>query len=216
MPVLLNSVKARQSGDSELKIIAGNQQQERKTYPASACINVNNRGEMIEAPAEAVGYSVFLTNGATKNIIANYSSAATDFSLAPAADEMIFVSIICVHIVDDNVGVGKFGGLGALTTGINFKIKAGAATVMDIFDGEPVKTNEDFDMHCATFNQALSGVGIKGFIGAKINVREIFNRPIRLDGALSMSLVYTVEDDFTGIDKHFVKAIGYKLDLNDL
>lgn len=220
MPVLLNSVKVRQTSQNEVKIIAGSTAAERQTYPANTAISVNNKGEMIEAPAEATGYAEFLKFGAVSNIVADYSlgNGPKIFKIQPAANEIYWISILCVHIANNNMVPDQFGGLGgALAVGIDFKVMAanGTVEVLDIFSDLPVVVDADYDIHCAAFNR-IGGAGLPSMLGAKVNIRELFNRPLRLDGASAMSLEYTVHDDFVGIDKHYVKAIGYKLNINDL
>lgn len=152
------------------------------------------------------------TNGdgtGTKNAVGNYSGGAQSFKLAPPASTIYRVHRLLVTIEDTSgMTPTEYGNLGAvLTNGITVRVHNGTSTVVDLTDGLPVKSNEQWGALC--FDAVLRSWGAGNDVLA---VRWTFSAagvPLRLDGDASEVLELVLNDDFTGLVSHYFVAQGY-------
>jgi hypothetical protein len=84
----------------------------------------------------------------TKNVVADYSSGAQAFKLAPAAGQIFFIENLNIFLdAGAAMPAGVFGALGAaLTNGFRPKIKDAGQTIADFMDGIPLKQNGQFGL----------------------------------------------------------------------
>lgn len=144
----------------------------------------------------------------TKNAVGDYSGGEEEFYIAPAADEVMLLYRMLVLIEDGSaISSEKYGGLTALSTGIEVKIIRGASTLVnDLTDGIVIQSNADWARNCydATPDETGSGNNL-------YKVRWTFansGKPIRLDGALGDRLVVFLNDDLSGLVSHYFKVDG--------
>lgn len=183
-------------------------------------IHVNDRNEMIGAPADSVGLLTFFRDdNNNEEMIEDYSGEiATEFVAAPAADEIWYVNLLTVYLMDANIRYDYFGGLGnVLENGIGFYLKAGdpKQIILDIFDGVLVKATGDFAKHSGVFSAQPDSTTLgKDVVAATITLREINGESFKLDGSLNMSLHVVLNDDLVGLDSFTWKITGQKVNRN--
>lgn len=86
----------------------------------------------------------WLKNGSTVDMNVDASSTITYQYTVPAS-KTVYLQRVNVSLVDGSMTYGKFGGLTALTNGIKVEVLDSAGgTLVDFFDGETIKANEDF------------------------------------------------------------------------
>lgn len=157
---------------------------------------------IVESPVSNRLFSRFAdTNGdgtGLKSLIADYSSAAEEVFIAPAAGEVMVVSRVIISVEDAGTfDAAKWGNNITLTNGIKIFEESGGVEITDYTDGLPIKSSgeaaarfHDVTIHSfGTGNQILSG----RYTFAK------HGKPIRLVGELGDRLVVELNDNFTGL-----------------
>lgn len=143
----------------------------------------------------------------TKSAVGDYSLAAQDFKITAPSAHQYEISRMIVS-VEDTAGfqAAEYGNLGAaLTNGISVLVTDAAdATIIDLTDGAPVKTNAQWSSLCYDADLKTWGSG-----NELLAVRWTFAKagaPIRLKPG--QSLVARLNDDFTGLVGHTFEVQG--------
>ncbi len=164
------------------------------------------KGIPFSLPADIV--SEFVDNGSGHDMTGDYSVTPSTFSFQPAAGTRVLVHRFIVSILDSgSMDAGGYGNGSALTSGILARFENDSATIKDLCDGEPIKTNAawgDF-----FYDVALGDWGA----GANyIHVRCSFNKegsPILLDGDNDNErLSFVMQDDFSHLTGHRINVKG--------
>jgi hypothetical protein len=153
------------------------------------------------------------TNGdgtGTKDANGNYAAAAEEFYIAPPADTLYVITEFLIHLADaSNFAIGGFGSRAVLTNGLKIEVKRAGVVIFDINDGIVPKTNAQM-LHLSHRALMLDFPGTNGNSLIISFNSEDFHVPLILNGALSDSLVVTLNDDFsTQDDFHFI-VHGYQ------
>ena len=143
-----------------------------------------------------------------KTAIGDYTTPQDFAMLHPAgADTICYCERMIVHIEDgNNFSADKYDLLTTLTNGISILLlDAAGATLQDITDGMPVKTNASWGRHCYDIKPSNFGQG-----NDYIQVSWTFEKagaPIRMNPGLS--IVARLRDNFTGLIDHTFMFQGY-------
>lgn len=143
------------------------------------------------------------------NVIGNHSGAEAIYYIQPPDGEVYVITEFISHISDAGKFLqDKYGALAAaLPVGVKMQIVDDNDILLDITNGDLIKTNDEF-MH-------ISDVRLQEWGGIADSLRSVlsssnFGIELRLDGAQNQRLEVTVNDNFTGlIDQHFMVR-GYK------
>lgn len=159
-------------------------------------------------------YKVF-RNGTNTNAVGNYSATPTKFSVTPDARTKYFITDVHIHIQDSGVfDATRYGNGVLLSVGVKIELHDALGAVINTYtDGLLIRTNADWYHLCHDVEYIVWGSG-EGVLIAKwdINHDDVSN-PIVIDGRLGESLVITLNDDFTGLTRHYFIAHGYQLGL---
>lgn len=147
------------------------------------------------------------TNGdgtGTKNANGNYSSAAETFYI----DGPLTITRMIVSVEDTGgMQAEEYGNLGtALTNGITIDIDSGGLDneLVDLTDGEPIKTNAGWGQLCYDVDLKSWGAGDDLLV-----VRWTFDKsgaPIKLGDDDRLEI--TLNDDFSGLIGHYFLVQG--------
>jgi hypothetical protein len=167
-------------------------------------------------PAETGG------TDASINAVGNYSITPADFRLEPGPTEVFQVAALLVHIRDaDCSNSGSYGGISALTNGINIVVTDNAngplysltLPTADPGDGGPwaslgpIKTNADWGHYGGI--DAMTSVFASGDEWINVIMRfDLSGTYLRVDGASDYSFQVELNDDFTGLTRHTFLAYG--------
>ena len=160
-------------------------------------------------------YQLASTNGdgtGTTNAVGNYSDAgdgATDFKLTALNTssyyilERVIISISDVGAFDS----GAYGNAVTLTNGITVDIQDADDVTIAPMTPFPIKTNGEWAAVCHDFTEQAFGQGdVYG------TVRWTFSRAV--PGGIRIepgeSLVFTLNDDFSGLESHRFFVQGWK------
>jgi hypothetical protein len=125
----------------------------------------------------------------------------------------MWVMGIRVFLSDLAMNWTNFAGLGSpLPNGLRFELRIGGTTIADLLDGEPITRTADFVKHARGFifiDQAQAT--LFDFLAASFDVIGAYQRPIRLDGSLGMSLDLIAQDDLTGVTEFKWMADQYTI-----
>ncbi len=138
-------------------------------------------------------------------VVASASGSKVFAFIAPAGERTV-IERLNIQIIDASIQWGKFGGLSALTNGIKVEhVRASGAVLEDYFDGETIKTNEDW--------AALAGSDVISSNAAgddAIKVRWTLSRvgtPLVMEGGTEFRL--TLQDSCTGLTKFQAMVQGH-------
>lgn len=161
------------------------------------------------------------TNGdgtGTTNAIGDYSTP-DDFYIEPPAAQDYVVTCLIVHIADDEILAGEYGGLEALTNGVRLKAKL-CGTTYYLDGGVPIKFNAQWGSLCFDVEQkswaptpTQESLVVRLAPGAYyIDGDAPPNYPgLLLRGYRDDQLIVTLSDDLSGLDIHRFLANGTKL-----
>ena len=157
----------------------------------------------IHAPRASELIFKFLRNAASSiDMNVDGSSTSVEFYWQVPTGRAVEIMRITIVMIDAAMGYTEFGGFASvLTNGLKVEVKdANNTTLIDFFDGETIKSNEDFDtlsggnsiIHPAAGDDAL-------------DVRWMISRAIPGTRGLTMDsgdkISVTVQDDLTGLVK---------------
>jgi len=162
------------------------------------------------SPEEAV-YRFLDTSGTgagTKNAASDYTAGEEFYYTAPKAVDIHRMVIY----ISDTAGAtqAEYGNLGsALTNGYNIVVKdAAAATVKDLTDGVPIKTNADLGRYCYD-------VRLQSWATSPVNESVISRWTFAKAGyplclPIGYSLSITFNDNLAGLLEHYFMIQGYE------
>lgn len=163
-------------------------------------------------------YAQFFTNNGSNDMkVAGTLQDPIAFRLTALEDYDIFINTITIQISDANLSLNGFGGLPALTNGINFTYLSGGFGEIGLL--EPIKTNLQFFREATGgkgFGQTtkawvadVSGVGAETYF-PEINLFQRYGAQygVKLRKGSSDQLIFSVRDDLTGVDTFNIKGHG--------
>lgn len=151
-----------------------------------------------------------------KNMNGDYSGAVKEFKLKPKPNEIFHVSRILPFLKDGgSIDSGKYGNNITLINGINLKVirkgadGTGNEVLWDLFDGKPVKVNPDWAVLCSHYTLSSYGAGDET-LSARYSFYKDVPEGLILDGANGDELVCFLNDDFTKLKEHYIRA-GFEI-----
>ena len=140
----------------------------------------------------------------TKSANVDYSVTPATFLLKPPTNQIFILSELLIHLADaSNFSVTGFGSLSALTNGVKIYAKRNGVTVLDILDGESIKTTAHL-LHLSSRAVTLDFAGGGNSITVSFNALD-FGTAFGLYGNFTDSMEIILNDDFSGLtDFHFI------------
>lgn len=144
------------------------------------------------------------------NMAIDGSSTPQVFGIRPTASQLFVVSELLLAIQDTGaMTAALFGFATAIVNGLTLKVlDSASATLYDLFNGEPPKTNADLAKFCTDLTVHSWGAGDE-ILQARFDLSKS-GSPLVVDGAASQTLVATVQDDLTGLNFFTIAARGYR------
>lgn len=148
----------------------------------------------------------------TKNLIGDYSGAATIFKIQPPAGEIYHLNRLMVYIED--VGTfdsGSYGNGISLTNGVKFRISDNSGVLHDM---TPINIKKNVHWDRTFFDVKINnyGTGNEALIGRWTFAND-YGAPVILNGDNNERLEVVLEDDFTGLVEHYFLTKGTKHDI---
>ena len=146
----------------------------------------------------------------TINATGNYAATPTEFYIQPPAGEVFVVHRVILTIRDGgNFNSNNYAGFAnPLTNGISLAVKRGAATIVDVTGGVPIKTNLGWGRYSYDVTYVTFGVTGDNAILCRWTFANA-GAPIALTDA--DRLAFLLNDNFTGIVQHYFNFQGYRI-----
>lgn len=151
-------------------------------------------------------FNTFLTNGGSPYLNVDGSSTPVNFNAAPPSGKRWYVTTISISIEDAAIQFNKFGGITALTNGVDFKVKEGGASELTLGN---FKRNGD--VYVFATNVRLESAA-SDILVIHSNIWDNAGTTWKLDNSLSEYIRLTVNDDLTGLTQFVVLVRGYEVD----
>jgi hypothetical protein len=150
------------------------------------------------------------------------STNAADFYIEAVPDYDIYIKSISVVIGDDgSPALNKYGALSALSNGVQWCLFSQETGLYELHDG--IKTNLEF-IRLAVDTGAI-GSGVESYLAdvsgggseksylPTIDMQETFglNYGVRLRKKTTDKLIFTIQDDLTGLTTHNAIAYGIRI-----
>lgn len=153
-------------------------------------------------------------DGSNHDAAVDGSSTAVPLWRGPT-EKLWAIHRLIVTIEDNAVlAADNYGGLAALTNGISVKIMSGHHTtgilVLDLLDGDPIKSHVGWAEHCYDMQEHVFGSGNNFVV-----VRWTFafaGRPLILDSFDNEKLVITISDNLSTLVAHQFQIQGHVID----
>jgi len=144
------------------------------------------------------------------NMAIDGSSTPQVFGLRPTASQLFVVSELLIAVQDTGaMTAALFGFATAIVNGLTLKVlDSASATLYDLFNGEPPKTNADLAKFFSDITVHSWGAGDEIFQG-RLDLSKS-GSPLVIDGAASQTLVATVQDDLTALVSMTIGVKGYR------
>jgi hypothetical protein len=147
----------------------------------------------------------YLRNGSSAALNVDGSTTPVAFALAAGDSEVLRVlGLQFVIQAATAPELTEFGDGAALTNGLTLLLlDSSAAAIVDVLDGEPVKSNLDLAAVCSSFEVVATSAAY-----AIVATLE-FPIPLRIDGGAAETLRLTVSDNLTGLTSARCRALAY-------
>ena len=143
-------------------------------------------------------------------MLGDYSGGGIEeFFIAPTAGEVFVLHRMIIQICDAGIfPSSKYGFNVVLANGIRLEVQNQSGIIYDLLDGQPVKTNSQwerhsYDVHIDAFTVGDNHLGVN-FVFAESG------SAILLRGDRGEKLVCTLNDDYSDLTGHVMKVHGYK------
>lgn len=168
---------------------------------------LNNLDLTVPAVDPFPGFSVrrFATNDSSPDLNVDGSITPVEFLVEPTTGKIFYVHSISIVLEDPAINFSKFGGISALTNGVDFKAsQIGLSEVLL----ENIKSNGEIYLFA---NEIIFDSASTDILVAHINVKEDTGTTVKLVDSLSDNLKIIVNDNLTSIAKFKVIARGYEV-----
>jgi len=149
-----------------------------------------------------------LLDGSNDSMNVNGSVTAVDFDWQPGSNEYR-IQAITLFIVDNvKFNHDGFGGISALTNGVQVKIKTGGTeyTIANLQDNYDIKQVFGYDN-----NQIGAGFGVSEDNHINYGRLEFLGIKPKLDSSLSDYIRATVRDDLTALTEMKMSVLAYRI-----
>lgn len=164
----------------------------------------------------AIPFSQYFLNAGSNDMIVDGSTTPVNFEIRSGLRD-VFIRTISIYIADAGSSIDKFGGLTALTNGLEFYYYNDAAGEVLIQD--EIKTNLDlvrlgqqtpgFGDKTTAFQLSVSGGGSDAYLPL-IDFSKVFGFGwgLKLQSNKNDRLFFRVNDNLAGLDVFNIKAFG--------
>lgn len=136
-------------------------------------------------------------SGVTENNI-DYSGAATKIKMTvPSEGNALWITRLSAQISDTSIDPDGYGGLSALTNGIEIFTEDSVGILADLTDSVPIQTHNDWLRFATDLEEHAGSVFVRWDLAQRIRLTP------------GESLVVQLHDDFSGLTRHLFSAIGY-------
>lgn len=165
----------------------------------------------VDFARERTYFSEFLTVGATKDFIGDYSGSSIQPAYVNNTGQTVFISALTTKYLDGGgFDVTNFANGPPLTNGIRVCYEGPDGTSIDITDNAPITNNVEWDL----FISGGSDFQYRSF-GSGPNAITATYRPVMNDQVQGIKIApgrrffVTLNDDFTNLVGHFFKVSGF-------
>lgn len=155
-------------------------------------------------------YRILDTNGdgtGTKNAIGDYDGLNTKFYIKPPSNQDFALYRMIVYVKDaGTLDASSYGNGITLATGIKVRVADAGGVILDLFDGQTVKSNADWAGACYDVSISTFGTGDN-----YLHVRWTFaksGQPLIINGEKGEWLEVVLNDAFDGLLSHYFKVQG--------
>ena len=159
-----------------------------------------------ENPFPGSSVSEFLVDGSSNDMTVDGSVTPVEFTVVPNTGKILYVFSITIVIEDTSINFDKYGGVPALTNGVDYKIKENGEAE---FTAANIKRNGDY---YAFVNELILDSSTTDILVGKVLIQVNNGTTIKLTDSNSEYIKTVVNDDLTSINKHFVLVRGYEVD----
>ena len=168
-------------------------------------IKTDPDGKIDLTPFPGIAFGGFITNGTSPDLNVDGSITPVEFTIAPPSGKIWYIHNISLVIEDNAINFTKFGGIPALTNGINFKIKQNGLSEELLAN---IKNNGEF----YTFaNQVLLDSAVIDILVIQINTKMNTGTTFKLINSQSDNFKVIVNDNLTSINKFQIILRGYEV-----
>jgi hypothetical protein len=197
-------------GDQEVKIVDHIKQIPVNTVTDGSIerLAVTAAGEIdtIDVPRPGTSFVKFLENAGSRDLNINGSGTPVTFTVSPPSGKIWYIYTVSLLIEDSSINFSKFGGLAALTNGLDLKVKEGGEVERLL---ENFKRNGDFYLFANRIELQSASTDM---LQMSFTVRESTGTVYQLTNSLSESLKAIVNDNLTGLDRFNILIRGYEVD----
>ncbi len=169
-------------------------------------IKTDNDGKIDLTPFPGIAFRGFVTNILSPDLNVDGSVTPVEFTVAPPTGKIWYVYNISLVIQDNAINFTKFGGLLALTNGVDFKVKQNGLSEEVLAN---IKNNGEF----YTFaNQVLLESASIDILVIQINTKTNTGTTFKLINSQSDNFKVIVNDNLTSINKFQIIVRGYEVD----
>lgn len=149
------------------------------------------------------------------NHLSNVNGSSTPVPYWCAPSEHMWAIHRLIVTIEDNATItaDNYGGVAALTNGVSLKIMQGhqttGETVLDLMDGDDVKTHVGWAEHCYDVTEHTYGSG-NNFVVVRWTFATA-GRPLILRSRLNQKLVMTISDDLSTLVTHQAQVQGHEI-----
>lgn len=143
----------------------------------------------------------------TTNVIGNYDQVEGIHRIKVPVGQNMLIHRMIITIRDAGVfRADHYGSIGAaLSEGIEVRIADGAATILDITDGQPVVHNLGWAERC--YDTAFQGFAAgDNFLSARWTFEKA-GQPLQLSSGQELQII--TNDDLTGLVEHYFNVQGH-------
>ena len=160
----------------------------------------------VSDPKSGTFTNIPLTNGGSNEMNVDGGTTPVAFTAAPPTNKNIIVYRLLLVMEDASMSWKKFGGIAALTNGVDIKVTEDG--VERTISTDPIKTNRDYVWNCydVEIDSATTDV---------LRMRWTFSRAgtvLVLKDAFSDNFKIVINDDVTGVDYYKATIQGYEVD----
>ncbi len=168
-------------------------------------IKTDLAGRIDLTPFPGLAFRGFVTNGGSSNLNVNGSVTPVEFTITPPVGKTWYIHNISLVLEDNAINFTKFGGILALTNGVDFKVKQNGLL-------EELLTNIKNNGEFYTFaNQVLLESSAIDILVIQVNIKTNTGTTFKLINSTSDNFKVVINDDLTAINKFQIVVRGYEV-----
>ncbi len=202
----LNVDLSTRASESTLNEVLDTIGQESGSTVLSKLGQLDNTLDELITPFPGLSQRKFFEDSGSPDLNVDGSSTPVEFLVTPTAGKIFYIHSISIVIEDNAINFTKFGGITALTNGLDFKVTENGLSEVILAN---IKTNGEF--YTFANNVILESASIDILV-AHINIKQSTGTSIKLIAGSSDNLKIVINDNLTSINKFQVVVRGYEVD----